>query len=214
MTDWLIIPGRQNSKGLPYKNRKLFNFTADIIPAARSSNVIVTSDDEVLLEGSTSCGFESHRRSATLSTDEASLKDVLLDVRDAYSLNPSDTITLLLLTYPQRTWAKVEEIISFFKESGAHSLYCAEEIEDHPFLCMYSEPHNKGRPVVPHDLYRRQDYPHCFRTSLYVGIFKVSELPLLSDRLINSDTIFYDIENTIDVDEEMHYNNFIQNDSC
>jgi len=41
---WYVIPAREGSKGLPSKNRLLFNFTAETVKSV-NQDVIVTTDD-------------------------------------------------------------------------------------------------------------------------------------------------------------------------
>ncbi len=208
MKTWYIIPARQGSKGLPHKNRKLFDYTSAIIPNHLKHQVILTSDDAVLLAKAQKQGFNTVNRLPELATDEASVKDVLIDTVKTKSLSPQDRLVILYLTYPQRTWGDVQKIIHFFEERKAESLGCAEEVDTHPYLCMYESNNFKGVPVIQHELYRRQDYPPCFQTSLYLGIFKISALPYLGDRLFNEDTIFYKMPNKVDIDNHIDYNIF------
>ena len=58
----------------------------------------------------------------------------------------------------------------------------------------------KGSQVIGHDLYRRQDYPECFEISHFISIFNKNEIVNLNNNMYNEDTVFYPIENTIDVD--------------
>lgn len=208
MKTWYIIPARKGSKGLPHKNRRLFDYTSAIIPSNIKHQVILTSDDEVLLAKAQKLGFDVIKRLPHLATDEASVKDVLINVVETRGLPPQDRLVVLYLTYPQRTWKDVQKIIHFFEEHKATSLGCAEEIDTHPYLCMYEANDFKGVPVVQHNLYRRQDYPRCFQTSLYLGVFKISVLPQLGDRLFNKETIFYKTSNKVDIDNDIDYNDF------
>lgn len=208
MKTWYIIPARKSSKGLPYKNRRLFDYTSAIIPTNIKHQVILTSDDEVLLAKAQNLGFDVINRLPELATDEASVKDVLINVVKTRGLPPQDRIVVLYLTYPERTWKDVQKIIHFLEEHKADSLGCAEEIDTHPYLCMHEANNFKGVPVVEHELYRRQDYPACFQTSLYLGVFKISALPYLGDRLFNEDTIFYKVSKKVDIDNNIDYNTF------
>ena len=58
----------------------------------------------------------------------------------------------------------------------------------------------KGKQLTPHDLYRRQDYPKCFRFCHMVCIFDANELKNLNKNLYNEDTIYYNIEHALDID--------------
>jgi CMP-N-acetylneuraminic acid synthetase len=53
----LLIPARRNSKGLPFKNRLLFEHTISTIPTEYFKNLLVSTDDEVLIEKCKSLGL-------------------------------------------------------------------------------------------------------------------------------------------------------------
>jgi len=44
-----IIPARKDSKGIPFKNRKLFDYTAKTIPKSECKNTIVSSNDSQII---------------------------------------------------------------------------------------------------------------------------------------------------------------------
>lgn len=198
----IVIPARLGSKGFPLKNRKLLFFTLDYIPKKYLDNTwITTNDDEIILRSRHLCNFI--RRPNELSDDNTSIKNVMLHlVRSRPNdFREDDVIIMLYLTYPKRAWSLVEGAYSFFKEKNANSLLCKTEVNTHPFLVMY-ENGDTGKPIVEHDMYRRQDYPSVFEISHCVSIFKVSELTKLGLNLWNSDTVYYPIERQVDIDYE------------
>ncbi len=143
------------------------------------------------------------------------MKDVLLDVIVEKEIPPEDDIVVLYLTYPQRTWNDVLTIHRFFTEKKAKSLSCSIDIADHPYLCYYEVDEFYGRPVVPHTFYRRQDYPRCFRQSLFVAVFKASEIPHVNDSLLCKDTVFYKLKRkVIDIDLDVDMVRFEESDGC
>ncbi len=203
MKTWYIIPARKSSKGFKFKNRILFDYTAGTIPTHLANNVIVSSDDQELINRATELDFLVDVRESALADDHASMKDVLLSIIKKNHIKDDDEIILLYLTYPQRTWSDITTIYTFFQEQRASSLACAESITDHPHLCLYELDNNKGKQVVDHDLYRRQDYPKCFRYSLFVAVYKTSEVKRLNDLLFCTNTIFYKLAHkSIDVDHK------------
>jgi len=107
---------------------------------------------------------------------------------------------MLYLVYPERRWEDVINSYKWFKERGANSLLCREELETSPYLCLEDVGGAKGRQLTPHNYYRRQDYPQCFKVCHMVSIFKISELKHLNDNLYNKNTNFYKIPQTTDVD--------------
>lgn len=202
-----LIPAREGSKGFPHKNRKLFDCTAQTLPKCLADRVYVTTDDHTIKQKAKEYNFHIVDRPPSLAGDSASLKPVLQHFVQSQGINGDSLIVLLFLTYPQRTWEDIEKIIKFFKANGKSSLICAEEVKEHPYLCFYDLEDHKGKLVIDHKFYRRQDYPKCFKQSMYVGCYKTSVIDDLHDLLVEKETIFYKLETTkIDVDYEEDYN--------
>ena len=145
-------------------------------------------------------GYKILLRNGKLSGDDISTKDVLLDVMEKYNIVDEEIIMMLYLTYPERTWTDIEAALNFFIDNDAKSLLCRVKPKSHPYLCMFSEEGNKGKQIVEHNLYRRQDYPECFELSHFICIFRANELEKLNKNLYNKDTIFYKIKRPVDVD--------------
>ena len=194
----IIIPARKESKGFPFKNRKLFSHTVDIIPNTESNNVIVSSDDEYIIGLAKDHNFNIHVRSEKNASDIAYTKDFMLEIIQDMSV--TGNICMLYLTYPKRTWRHVQEAYRFFKTHNANSLLCREEVETHPYVCLYETGDFKGEQVVKHDLCRRQEYPRCFKVCHQIAILKHSEIYSLNNNLYNEDTIYFPIAKTLDID--------------
>ncbi len=204
---YFLIPAREGSKGFPFKNRKLFDETASIIPQALSNRVFVSTDDIEIQNEAKKYNFNVVNRPKRLSMDTSSLKDVLVHFVESEEVDKKATIILMFLTYPERTWKDVLDILSFFQIKQANSLICAEEVKEHPYLCFYELDDNKGKLVINHELYRRQDYPICFRQSMFLGCYKADIINELHDLLFEKDTVFYKLDTKkIDVDYEEDYN--------
>ena len=204
----IIIPARRNSKGLPFKNRQLFKHTADIIPDIMKHKTHVSTDDEEIIAMAIEYGFKTVFRPKEVSRDETSTKEVM-----EYTLNKigtdAETIVMLYLTYPERTWSDVNRAIAIYKCNEIKSLLCKKKLAMSPFLMLKSEPDNRGSQLFYHDLYRRQDYPECFEISHFISIFNSDELEKLNNNLYNNDTYFMEISNkTIDVDEQKDLDSF------
>ena len=63
-------------------------------------------------------------------------------------------------------------------------------------------------------MYRRQDYPNCFEISHYVCIFKIFEIKLLNKNMYNDFTVFFPIEERLDVDTMKDLENFYDKSNC
>ena len=194
----IVIPARKGSKGLPGKNAILINQTLSTIPNYVKDSVIITTNDGKVIDQS--AGYQILLRNNELSGDDVSTKDVLSNVLQQYNIPDEEIIMMLYLTYPERTWTDIEAALNFFIDNKAKSLLCRVEPKSHPYLCMFSEEGNKGRQIVEHNLYRRQDYPECFELSHFICIFRANELEKLNKNLYNKDTIFYKIKRPVDVD--------------
>ena len=197
---YFLIPARKGSKGLPFKNRKLLRKTLDIIPPLYYKNVYVSTDDEVIIDECKNYGVNLIKRPDEISTDESSVKDVMLHFLNVTKLINVDVI-LLYLTYPERTWVDVIKVYEAFKMSKGLSMICADEVNEHPYLCLYDKGNMEGELVIPHNLYRRQDYPKCFKHSLFVGCYNSNEIQHINGLLINEKTLYFKLDNKkIDVD--------------
>tara|TARA_R100000008_G_C3587763_1_gene174077 strand:+ start:8812 stop:10395 length:1584 start_codon:yes stop_codon:yes gene_type:complete len=206
-----VIPARKSSKGLPFKNRTLFKHTAESIPSIFSSNVIVTSDDWSILQDAKSYGFQTIHRDQELSGDDVSIRDVLLDVKSKKELDNVD-IVMLYLTYPERTFDDIYRVYCTYDNLNARSLLCRKQVKTHPYMCYVATEDNRGKKVVEHDLYRRQDYPTCFEVCHYVAIINSNMLSEVDRNLYHPSTVFCPLEfenEPIDVDTISDYNNFI-----
>jgi CMP-N-acetylneuraminic acid synthetase len=200
----LLIPARRNSKGLPFKNRLLFEHTISTIPTGYLKNLLVSTDDEVLIEKCKSLGLNVSVRPDNLALDETSTKEVIQYHIDNNDISLDDTVIMLYLTYPERTWSDIQDAYIFFTENEAKSLLCKKGIKStHPYLYMFELDNNKGSQLVKHNLYRRQDYPPVFEISHYVCIFNVNEFTKLNNNLYNDDTFFFKIDDVVDVDTKV-----------
>lgn len=201
----ILIPARGGSKGLPRKNQLLLDYTLSEIPLEYHKNVIISTDDRQIIEKIKKeyMGCKIHLRSKSSADDTASVKECIREAIEEFSINGE--IVMLYLTYPDRKWKQVIGALKRFRALGASSLLCREEIKVHPYLCMYEEGENRGKQIVEHDLYRRQDYPPCFKICHMISIFTTKEFKKLNKNLYNGDTLFYKIPETLDVDE---YNDF------
>ena len=208
MADYYIIPARKGSKGFPLKNRKLFESTANELISI-NSKVIVTTDDNHIKNLCLKYKFTHHNRPSMLCKDDISIKPVLQDIVDTFNLQPNDNLILLYLTYPERSFNDIVKILNFYKKNNAYSLLCKEPLTQHPYLCFFEEPNNKGTRILSHNLYRRQDYPKCFFGSHFLSINKVNFLPKLDNNLYHKDTLFFNLNsNKIDVDYQSDFFNF------
>jgi CMP-N-acetylneuraminic acid synthetase len=207
----IIIPARMGSKGLPFKNRKLFKYTANSIPLALANQTYVTTDDPEIMKMAREYEFNVIERPAELAQDETSTRDVLVHALNEISPKFDEDIVTLYLTYPQRTWKDVELAISYVNslDFSVNSMLCKKECVS-PYLMMF-EKEPFGTQVISHNLYRRQDYPPCFEISHFIVFFKAHYINNLNSNLYSNTTVFYKIDQVVDVDAQKDLDEFYEN---
>ena len=197
-----VIPARRDSKGFPFKNRKLLDYTLNEFPNDMRKKVIVTTNDEEIIEKLSNTEFNVLKREEKLSDDKTSMRDVIQNVVEKYHVNESGTIVMLYLTSPNRKYEDIQKIIKFYSKNKCRTLTCCVKPKTHPYLCLFKKEDGKGKQIISHDLYRRQDYPECFELSHFVCIFQVDEISNLNKNMYSDDTYFYQISDDVDVDYE------------
>ena len=202
---YYVIPSRRNSIGVSFKNRMLLSYTLNVIP--ENEKIIFSTDDEVIIEKVKGMGTIIER-SEELSGPNVCIKKVMVDVIEKCFLKSTDVIVMLYLVYQMRTREYVLKYISFYNGNKGKSLLCCYETLVHPFLSFYAQDNFKGKPIVKHNFYRRQDYPECFSLSHFICIFNVGEINNLKEDLYNDDTLFYPIEKPIDIDTQKDIEDF------
>jgi len=208
---YYLIPARKNSKGLPKKNRILFDITASSVN--KEEHVIVSSDDEFILEKAKRRNFIVHVRSDKNASDTATTKDFALEVCKDLKLKNEDIVVILMLTYPDRNITDIKNAIDFFKKTNSKSMLCKKSVKSTPYLMLYEKDNHMGEQVIKHNLCRRQDYRKVFELSHFVCAFKVSELEKLNNNLYNGETHYYTLDKRIiDIDTIEDLNNWKKNE--
>ncbi|NQV47382.1 MAG: hypothetical protein HQ504_06310 [Rhodospirillaceae bacterium] len=203
-----IIPGRAGSKGLPGKNRYLFDLTADFIQESHLfDRVIVTSDDQVLLEMAQRQGFEIRARPPELCTDEASMKQVFEDLVANMPIKPDDYLWFLALTLVFKDADDFRHAKDIIEKERPSSLCSFIPAGSHPYYCWrVDEKTGHMERFIDHDLYRRQDLPDAWEEYPYLYCIRADSLDQANSNLIRGDVypIFLDqgqAERMVDVDE-------------
>ncbi|MDS1369869.1 acylneuraminate cytidylyltransferase family protein [Aliarcobacter butzleri] len=211
-----IIPARGGSKRLPRKNvldlcgKPLITHT---IEAGLKSNyidkVIVSSDDEEILEISKKFGAETVKRPDELASDIATTFDAVKHTIDN-NIDKFDYIVLLQPTSPLRNEKHINEAIELLEEKKAKAIISVCEI-DHSPLWSNTLPENSSMNNFLKDGVlnkRSQDLPKYYRLNGAIYICKTDKL-LENKGFFLKDNIFayvMDKESSIDIDEEMDFN--------
>lgn len=210
--DRILIPARRNSKGFPFKNRVLLEATLSKIPEGWKDRTIVVTDDEEIAKKTGAKGFQVFKRSPSTAVDTASVQECLTEATEG--LWESSVITMLYLTYPNRTWDDVMRIWRYWQSMERHdirSLLCRKKPQTHPWLTITNlDGKDQGEQLIgsltgeQHDLYRRQDYPQVWEISHFCCMFKKAELEWLNGNLYNPSTHYFKLDkntDTTDIDE-------------
>ena len=204
-----FIPARGGSKGVPRKNLAVIGGVslvgravrlADQIP--RIDEVVVSSDDEDILQEARAHGATIERRTSTLAKDDTPTLDVL---RDYLERHPAvDVIVLLQPTSPLRTAADVTASLDRLAE--ADSVVTVTALE-HPAEWTFAigedarlEPLNGWDAVVG----RRQDAPKRYRLNGAVYAVKAAHIRS-GGRLVDRQTVAVVMPGvrSLDIDTEL-----------
>jgi CMP-N,N'-diacetyllegionaminic acid synthase len=181
-----IIPARGGSKGVPGKNKMLFDGKPLIIysvEAALNCNsiykIVVSSDDDEILEKSAiSPKVFLHKRNAQIANDKSPVIQTILTVLELYGENEIDAVMLLQPTSPIRDSKDIEGAIKLFEQNPwANSLISVCEMDDiHPAR-MYWKEESKLEPIIEKmEELLRQDIPKAFFRNGSIYITKVKAL--------------------------------------
>lgn len=206
-----IIPARGGSKGIPYKNIKLFNgkplivYSIEIARALTSNeNICVSTDDEQIISVVENFGLKvPFKRPEELATDIATSNDVILHAIGFYERQEIiyDVVVLLQPTSPLRTVQQVKEamllyndkldMVASVKKSHAAAVLCKED--ENGFL-------QSGLPFIAS---RRQDIPDYYE---YNGAIYVINVKSLKEKGIGNFThkvkYLMPALNSVDIDDE------------
>jgi CMP-N,N'-diacetyllegionaminic acid synthase len=215
-----IITARGGSKGLPKKNLfplkgvPLIQYTIDAAQKCSFiSKVLVSSDNEEILEYCNKFNVITQKRPSELSTDTASSLDVI-----EYCLNnfnePSNDFILLQPTSPLRNQSHISEAVKLYLDKKPLSLISVSSLGSKPFKSYKLD--NSGSLVPLFDektaFLPRQSLPESFlpNGAIYImnkinflkhkTLFLKPCLPFVMDEVSS-----YDVDNLDDIKKiELH----------
>lgn len=209
-----IIPARGGSKRLPKKNvlplagKPLIAWS---IEAARKSKyldaVVVSSDDDEILELAKEYKAQIIKRPAELASDTATTIDVIkhtLQMKAEY-----DYIVLLQATSPLRTVEHIDEAIELLEEKNADAIVSVCEMEHSPLWSNTLPANGNMKNFLKKEILnkRSQDLEKYYRLNGAIYICKREKL-LKEETFLLQDNIFAYVmrrENSIDIDEAIDF---------
>ena len=200
-----IIPARGGSKGIPNKNLATVSgqtLVARAIEAATKcpsiTRIVVTSDDQMILNEAKRFGIETVRRPKEIADDDSPIESAIIHVLvESESLAPLPKILVLLQpTSPLRNPTRLENAIRYFAESGEYgAIFGVIPVTHHPSK-MLIRIGSTVRPFTTVDELSapRQQLPDVVRQSGSIYIANV-------DRFRIEQTLFLPPVGWLEVDE-------------
>lgn len=210
-----IIPARGGSKRLPRKNvldlcgKPLIAHT---IEAGLKSNyidkVIVSSDDEEILEISKKFGAKTVKRPDELASDIATTFDAIKHTIDN-NIDKYDYIVLLQATSPLRNEKHIDEAIELLEEKKANAIISVCEMEHSPLWSNTLPDNGNMKGFLRDEILnkRSQDLEKYYRLNGAIYICKTDKLMENKNFLLKDNIFSYimDRKYSIDIDEEIDF---------
>ena len=209
-----IIPARGGSKRLPRKNildlcgKPLISWSIEAaLKSKYISKVVVSSDDEEILNISSNFGADIIKRPYELANDTATTFDAIKHTIN--NLEKYDYIVLLQPTSPLRNEKHIDEAIELLEEKQADAIVSVCEMDHSPLwsntLPKDGNMNNFLRDEVLNK--RSQDLEKYYRVNGAIYICKTDKL-LENKSFFLKDNIFayiMDRKSSIDIDEEIDF---------
>ena len=209
-----VVPARGGSKRLPRKNlldlasKPLIAYSIEAgLQSKYIDKVVVSSDDEEILNISEKFGAQIINRPDYLATDTASTFDAVKHTID--SLESYDYIVLLQPTSPLRNSVHINEAIELLEERDADAVVSVCEMEHSP-LWSNTLPNDGSMYKFLKDEVagkRSQDLEKHYRVNGAIYICKVNRF-LKEKTFFFKDNIFayrMDKHDSIDIDEKIDF---------
>ncbi|HIP55465.1 MAG TPA: acylneuraminate cytidylyltransferase family protein [Arcobacter sp.] len=210
-----IIPARGGSKRLPRKNVLNLNgkpLIAWSIKAGLNSKyideLVVTSDDDEILEISKKYGANIIKRPYKLANDTATTIDAVKHTIDSID-KIYDYIVLLQSTSPLRTSQHIDEAIELLSKKNADAVISVCEMEHSPLWCNTLPKDGSMVGFLKEEVLnkRSQDLEKYYRLNGTIYICDTNRL-LEENSFFLKDKIFayvMDRESSVDIDEEIDF---------
>ena len=172
------------------KNQIFFDNTADFLKdLSWLDEVIVTSDDIVVLDKAKRKKYTVYERSDVLSSSDISIKSVFKDLINSLKIQNDVILWLFYLPILYKNHSDFEQAKTIIEKSEIRSLCTFVPAKTHPLnTWQYDQKNKKLSQYIENDIYRRQDLPFAWMHYHYVCCFKAKELNHLNSELLSSET--------------------------
>ena len=209
-----IVPARGGSKRLPRKNmldlcgNPLIAWSIEAgLNSKYIDKVVVSSDDDEILNISLNFGAETIKRPVELASDTATTFDAIKHTIDNFE--KYDYIVLLQPTSPLRNEKHIDEAIELLEEKQADAIVSVCEMDHSPLWSNTLPKDGNMRGFLREEILnkRSQDLEKYYRLNGAIYICKTDKL-LENKSFFLKDNIFayiMDKKNSIDIDEEIDF---------
>jgi len=209
-----IIPARGGSKRLPRKNvlnlcgKPLIVYSIEAgLKSKYISKVVVSSDDEEILQISQNFGADVIKRPDNLATDTATTFDTIEHAIN--SLEKFDYIILLQPTSPLRNEKHIDEAIELLNQRNVDAIISVCETEHSPLWCNTLNEDLNMADFLSKELLdkRSQDLPKYYRLNGAIYICKTEKFLNNRGFFLENSIIAYmmDKKDSVDIDEEIDF---------
>ena len=209
-----IIPARGGSKRLPRKNildlcgKPLIAYTIEAaLKSKYIDKVIVSSDDDEILNISLNFGAETIKRPVELASDTATTFDAIKHAIDNFE--KYEYIVLLQPTSPLRDAKHIDEAIQLLEKKKADAIVSVCEMEHSPLWSNTLPKDGNMNNFLKDEILnkRSQDLEKYYRLNGAIYICKTEKL-LENKGFFLKDNIFaykMDREHSVDIDEKIDF---------
>ena len=129
-----VIPARAGSVGLPKKNQILFEYTAEFLKdLSWFDEVIVNSNDMVVLDKAKKRNYSTYKRSEELSCSNISIKYVFQDLIKSLKIKDDVILWLFYLPILYKNYSDFEKAKGIIEKPEIKSLCTFVPVKTHPF---------------------------------------------------------------------------------
>jgi CMP-N-acetylneuraminic acid synthetase len=177
-----LIPARKGSKGFPRKNLAVLGGKTLIARAIEESmaasvfdEIIVSSDDEEILQISRLYGITAAERSTEFSGNTISSDKVISNVIKVCQIEPSTVIAYLQPTSPLRTSIHIKEALRVFMDGSCDAVISVRSVAAswYKILQLNDDGYVVGAVSADAPFLNRQSVPPIFLPNGAIYIFRV-----------------------------------------
>ena len=209
-----IIPARGGSKRLPKKNildlngKPLITYSIEAgLKSKYIDKVVVTSDNDNILNISQKYGADIIKRPLFLASDTSTTFDAIYHTID--NVDKYDYVMLLQPTSPLRTLKHIDEAIELLMSKTADAIVSVSEMEYSPLWSNTLDDTLSMKEFLKEEILnkRSQDLDIYYRLNGAIYICEINKLLAEKSFLLKENIYAYimDKKNSIDIDEEIDF---------